>query len=143
MIAVAAAMVALAASAAVVFGQRKAPSGGSTAGGCPATNSAAIFTGQTYQFTRVRSAPTLASPVLRTIPAGCTVGGHARLPLEWSVSEVGDRPRDHGFGSGRSPASGPMRTMLAILGKAHSRFERDIVLNNLASSKSSTDGGIS
>jgi transcriptional regulator with XRE-family HTH domain len=42
--------------------------------GCPRANAGASnFTGQTYTFTRVRSAAVLSAPVARTVPAGCTV----------------------------------------------------------------------
>ncbi|GAB3971966.1 hypothetical protein GCM10029978_048140 [Actinoallomurus acanthiterrae] len=45
-------------------GPRGCPRAGSTAGG---------FTGQTYNFSRVRSAARLSAPVVRNVPAGCTL----------------------------------------------------------------------
>lgn len=72
--AVAAVAVALTAAAAVVIGSRVVTSGEPAAEGCPAAHPAAVFTGQTYVFTRVRSAPALSAPVLQTIPAECDVG---------------------------------------------------------------------
>ncbi|WP_345444391.1 helix-turn-helix transcriptional regulator [Actinoallomurus vinaceus] len=45
-------------------GPRGCPRSGSTAGG---------FTGQTYNFSRVRSAARLSAPVVRNVPAGCTL----------------------------------------------------------------------
>lgn len=43
-------------------------------GGCPrAKAGASTFTGQTYRFTRVRSAPALSALVVGSVPAGCTV----------------------------------------------------------------------
>lgn len=41
--------------------------------GCPRTGSAARFTGQTYNFSRVRGAARLSAPVVRNVPAGCTL----------------------------------------------------------------------
>jgi transcriptional regulator with XRE-family HTH domain len=42
--------------------------------GCPRVGSTAGgFTGQTYSFSRVRSAARLSAPVVRNVPAGCTV----------------------------------------------------------------------
>lgn len=40
--------------------------------GCPSAEPGA-FTGQTYTFTRVRTAATLSAPVVANVPAGCTV----------------------------------------------------------------------
>lgn len=49
-------------------------SDGPRPGGCPRAKArASAFTGQTYHLTRVRDAPALSAPVVRNVPAGCTV----------------------------------------------------------------------